>query len=73
MVKSEDALPKLPRRAADSYKNTFGHALLVGGFDRFRRLDQSLGNGGIALRRRPGHRGHSAPARGLWRGSSHRT
>ena len=31
MAKSEDALPKLPRRAADSYKNNFGHALLVGG------------------------------------------
>ena len=31
MVESESPLPKLPRRAADSYKNNFGHALLVGG------------------------------------------
>ena len=31
MVNSENSLPKLPRRAAESYKNTFGHALLMGG------------------------------------------
>jgi ADP-dependent NAD(P)H-hydrate dehydratase len=31
MVQNENPLPKLPHRAADSYKNTFGHALLVGG------------------------------------------
>ncbi|HEX4144924.1 MAG TPA: NAD(P)H-hydrate dehydratase [Pirellulales bacterium] len=31
MAESETALPKLPRRSADSYKNKFGHALLIGG------------------------------------------
>ena len=35
MVESETALPKLPRRSADSYKNNFGHALLVGGSTGF--------------------------------------
>src|SRR5580704_8476588 len=35
MVESKDSLPKLPRRAAESYKNNFGHALLVGGSTGF--------------------------------------
>jgi len=35
MLESEKTLPKLPRRAADSYKNNFGHALLVGGSTGF--------------------------------------
>jgi NAD(P)H-hydrate epimerase len=35
MVKSEIALPTLPRRSPDSYKNNFGHALLVGGSTGF--------------------------------------
>jgi len=35
MVQSETALPTLPRRSPDSYKNNFGHALLVGGSTGF--------------------------------------
>ncbi|HEY1784936.1 MAG TPA: NAD(P)H-hydrate dehydratase [Pirellulales bacterium] len=35
MIKNETALPKLPRRSAESYKNNFGHALLVGGSTGF--------------------------------------